>query len=472
MAINQICEEKGISKETAMKIVEASLAAAYKKEYGKKGQIIKVDFDEISGDMKVFQIKTVAKENDEEPGDEKPEKDDVAVVNKETVDEDKELKKKFNPEKNITIEEAKEYKKNPQIDDEIEIPLPSKSDFGRIAAQTAKQVMIQKIREAEKEAVFEEFKDKEGEVVNGIVQRIEGRNVFVDIGKAVGILYPTEQIIGERYNIGQRIKVYIAKVDKETKEASLILSRTSPDIIKKLFELEVPEIFSKIVEIKAIAREAGARTKVAVFSNESGIDPVGSCVGQRGARIQTIINELGGEKIDIIEWNKDESKYIQHALSPAKIVRLDIDEKRKFAIAYVSEDQLSLAIGKQGQNVRLAAKLTGWKIDILGEKKRESVEEGKEEESVKTESEKEIKTKKKKKEKEIKAEDRSEIKEKGADKKIEASNEKMEKKAEKKTKKSGEKAEKKKSAKESKIAEEKAKKERAEEQKKEIKSKK
>jgi len=426
LAINQICEEKGISKETAMKIVEASLAAAYKKEYGKKGQIIKVDFDEISGDMKVFQIKTVAEENNEELDNEETEKSNTAVANEKITDEERELKKKFNPEKNIIAEEAKEYKKNPQIDDEIEIPLPSKTDFGRIAAQTAKQVMIQKIREAEKEAVFEEFKDKEGEVVNGIVQRIEGRNVFVDIGKAVGILYPTEQIIGERYNIGQRIKIYIAKVDKETKEASLILSRTSPDIIRKLFELEVPEIFSKIVEIKAIAREAGARTKVAVFSNESGIDPVGSCVGQRGARIQTIINELGGEKIDIIEWNKDENKYIQHALSPAKVVRLDLDEKKKFAIAYVAEDQLSLAIGKQGQNVRLAAKLTGWKIDILGEKKRESAEENKKEESVKTEKNTgEAKTDEKK----------EEVKKKDA-KEVESKDVKKEKKKEKKAKKS------------------------------------
>jgi transcription termination/antitermination protein NusA len=429
LAINQICEEKGISKETAMGIVEASLAAAYKKEYGKRGQIIKVDFDEISGDMKVFQIKTVAEENNEEFDAEKSEKA-AAIINKEIADEEKDLKKKFNPEKNIIIEEAAEYKKNPQIDDEIEIPLPAKTDFGRIAAQTAKQVMIQKIREAEKEAVFEEFKDKEGEVVNGIVRRMEGRNVFVDIGKAVGILYPTEQIIGERYNVGQRIKVYIAKVDKETKEAGLILSRTSPNIIKKLFELEVPEIFSKIVEIKSIAREAGARTKVAVFSNENGIDPVGSCVGQRGARIQTIINELNGEKIDIIEWNKDLNKYIQHSLSPAKIVRLDLDEKKKFAIAYVTGDQLSLAIGKQGQNVRLAAKLTGWKIDILEEKKRESAEGDKKEESVKMENIKEIKNEEKKEEvKEMdikKAEDKDVKKEKKGKKKEKAKKSKKE----------------------------------------------
>ncbi|MEA2097698.1 MAG: transcription termination factor NusA [Patescibacteria group bacterium] len=369
LAINQICEEKGISKEKAMEVVEASLASAYKKEYGKKGQIIKVNFDEISGDMKVFQIRIVAEENDEE---------DIENEKLERVaDEEKELKKRFNSDKNITIEDAKEYKKNPEIEDEIKIPLPSKSDFGRIAAQTAKQVMIQKIREAEKESIFEEFKDKEGEVVNGIIQRVEGRNVFIDIGKAVGILYPTEQIVGEQYNIGQRLKVYIVKIDRESKEASLILSRTSPDIIEKLFELEVPEIFSKTVEIKSIAREAGSRTKVAVYSNEEGIDPVGSCVGQRGSRIQTIINELGGEKIDIIEWNDNTSKYIQHALSPAKIARLEINEEKKSAIAYIEEDQLSLAIGKQGQNVRLSAKLTGWKIDILKEKEKTEEDETK-----------------------------------------------------------------------------------------------
>ena len=292
------------------------------------------------------------------------------------------MKKKFNPDRNITVEEAKKYKKKPQIDDEIEIPLLSRSDFGRIAAQTAKQVMIQKIREAEKEAIFNEFKNKEGEVVNGTIQRIEGRNIFVDIGKAVGILYPSEQISGEYYKIGQKLKVYIMKIDENAKEANLILSRINPSIVEKLFELEVPEIFSKTVEIKSIAREAGLRTKVAVYSNEEGIDPVGSCVGQRGARIQTIINELGGEKIDIIEWNDNIKKYIQHALSPAKVSHIDTNEEQKSAIAHVDEDQLSLAIGKQGQNVRLAAKLTGWKIDVVGNKKEEGENEKVDEEKM------------------------------------------------------------------------------------------
>ncbi len=381
LAINQICDEKGISREKAIEIVEASLASAYKKEYGEKGQIIKVDLDEVSGNIKVFQIKIVAEEIDE---------DEIEEI--ETEDGDEEQKKKFNPDRNITIEEAKKYQKKPKIDDEIEIPLPPHSDFGRIAAQTAKQVMIQKIREAEKEAIFKEFKKEEGEVVNGTVQRIEGKNVFVDVGKAVGILYPNEQVNGEYYKIGQKLKVYIIRIEEEAKEANLILSRINSNIVKKLFELEVPEIFSKTVEIKSIAREGGLRTKIAVHSNEEGIDPVGSCVGQRGARIQTIIGELGGEKIDIIEWNEDIKKYIQHALSPAKVSRIDINEEQKSSIAYVDEDQLSLAIGKQGQNVRLAAKLTGWKIDVV-ENKEEETEE-------KKDKKKEEKVEEKEKEKE------------------------------------------------------------------------
>jgi N utilization substance protein A len=360
LAINQICEEKGIPKEKAMEIVEAALAAAYKKDYGEKGQVIEAKFDEVTGEVRAYQVKVVAEETEED--------EDLEESEEEIAEEDGEVKKRFNPEKNITVEDAKQYVKKPELGDEIRIELPSKSEFGRIAAQTAKQVMIQKIREAEKEAVFEEFKDKEGEVVNGTVQRIEGRNVLVDIGKAVGILYPADQIDGERYQIGQRIKVYISRVSQETKEANLVLSRTSEEIVKKLFELEVPEIYAGTVEIKGIAREAGSRSKVAVSSNEEGIDPVGSCVGQRGARIQTIIGELNGEKIDIIEWESDVKKYIKHALSPAKVLDIELDEDKKNVTAFVEEDQLSLAIGRNGQNVRLATKLTGWKIDVVGKK--------------------------------------------------------------------------------------------------------
>jgi N utilization substance protein A len=371
LAINQICEEKGIPKEKAMEIVEAAIAAAYKKDYGEKGQVIEAHFDEETGEVKAYQVKVVAEETPEDEEEEIEEETEAG-------EDDEEPKKKFNPEKNITLKDAKKYNKKAELGDEIKIELPEHSDFGRIAAQTAKQVMIQKIREAEKEAVFEEFKDKEGEVVNGTVQRVEGRNVLVDVGKAVGILYPAEQINGERYQVGQRLKVYISRVSQETKEANLVLSRTSEEIVKKLFELEVPEIYAGTVEIKNVAREAGSRSKVAVTSNEEGIDPVGSCVGQRGARIQTIINELGGEKIDIIEWNADSKKYIQHALSPAKVSSILLDEDRKIATAFVSEDQLSLAIGRQGQNVRLATKLTGWKIDVV-EKKKEAAAETAEE---------------------------------------------------------------------------------------------
>lgn len=432
LAMNQICDEKGIPKEKALEIVEAALAAAYKKEYGKKGEIIQVEFDEKTGDMKVFQIKIVAEKNEEESEKEKKdkEKSDVSKKIKKkpkqeetgTGQEEKFLKKKFNPDRNFTIEEARKYKDNPQIDDEIRISLPPRADFGRIAAQTAKQVMIQKIREAEKEAIFDEFKDKEGEVANGIVQRVEGRNVYIDVGRAVGVLRPSEQIEGEFYRVGQRLKVYIINIEKEMKDAVLSLSRTNAEIIKKLFELEVPEIAAKTVEIKSIAREAGSRTKVAVYSHESGVDPVGSCVGQRGSRIQTIISELGGEKIDIIEWNKDHKKYIQHALSPAKVSRIEVNEENKVAAAYVNEDQLSLAIGKQGQNVRLAAKLTGWRIDVLEEKKDDKKEEADKAGNKHSKDGKE----------EIKEEKIGKNKERKENKGIEKSDKKKEEKAEKK----------------------------------------
>lgn len=383
LALSQICEEKGIPKEKAMEIVEAAIAAAYKKDYGEKGQVIEAKFDEETGEVKAYQIKVVAEMTEEDEGGEEA----AEEIEVQEGEDGEDPKKKFNPEKNITLEEAEKFDKNAKLGDEIRIELPPHNDFGRIAAQTAKQVMIQKIREAEKEAVFEEFKDKEGEVVNGTVQRVEGRNVLVDVGKAVGILYPAEQISGERYQVGQRLKVYIAKVSQETKEANLVLSRTSEEIVKKLFELEVPEIYAGTVEIKGVAREAGSRSKVAVTSNEEGIDPVGSCVGQRGARIQTIINELGGEKIDIIEWNDEAKKYIQHALSPAKVASILLDEERKVATALVADDQLSLAIGKNGQNVRLATKLTGWKIDVV-EKKKEAVEAEAEPAEAKEEGEK------------------------------------------------------------------------------------
>lgn len=395
MAIEQICSEKGIPREKVIETIEAALASAYKKDYGKKGQIIKVKFDEKTGGMEVFQIKVVAEEEIEE---EEVKKTEPAEGGEEGIKEEKEAKKRFNPEKNITIEEAKKYKKSPEIDDEIKILLPTHSDFGRIAAQTAKQVIIQKIREAEKEAIYSEFKEKEGEILSGTVQRIEGKNIFIDIGKTAGMLSVTEQIPGEHYRVGQRLKVYLLKVEEGARNAGLVFSRTHPNIVAKLFEVEVPEIAAGSVEIKSVAREPGSRVKIAVVSTEEGIDPIGSCVGQKGSRIQMIINELNGEKIDIIEWNDDPIKFIQNALSPAKISYLEIDEENRSAVAFVNLDQFSLAIGRKGQNVRLAAKLTGWKIDVKEAKKSEDEEtddKDKKEKKAEKEEEEDVRGKKK-----------------------------------------------------------------------------
>jgi len=281
--------------------------------------------------------------------------------------------------------------------------LVSKQDYGRIAAQTAKQVILQKIREAEKETIFSEYRSKEGELVSGVIQRIEGGAVFVDIGKTLGILNREEQIPGEFYRPGQRLRFYILKVDDTPKGPMVLLSRAYPKLISKLFEIEVPEISAGTVVIKSIAREPGFRTKIAVESTEEGIDPIGSCVGQKGTRIMAVINELGGEKIDVIEWQNDPAKFIANALAPAKIIEVKIGEKNTAEVV-VPEDQLSLAIGKDGRNVRLAANLTGWKIDIkAGESvvAEESAEEPKEEKTEK----KPKKTKKTKKAKEEAEED-------------------------------------------------------------------
>ncbi|MGB4833886.1 MAG: transcription termination factor NusA, partial [Candidatus Moraniibacteriota bacterium] len=277
----------------------------------------------------------------------------------------------FNAERDLTLDEAKLIKQDAVIGDSIEIPLESHEDFGRVAAQTAKQVIIQRIREAERETMFTEYKEKEGQAVNGIVQRIEGRNVFVDLGKSTGILFPSEQIPGENYRMGQHLKVFLTRVESDPKGPGLILSRAHPEMVRHLFTLEVPEIATGTVEIKAIAREAGSRTKIAVSANEDGVDPIGSCVGQKGTRVQTVIDELGGEKVDIIEWNEDVQKFISAALSPAKVLSVELREGEQQAIVTVPADQLSLAIGKRGQNVRLAAKLTGWRIDVKSPEEEE-----------------------------------------------------------------------------------------------------
>ncbi len=391
-AISQICDEKGIDKDKVMETVEAALSAAYKKDYGKKSQNIRAEINKVSGGVDFYLVKEVVDDTvrefveielgeDEEKNTtaKKEKKNNKEKINKKSEKEntgkdeedEKEYLARFNPERDIVIEDALEIKKDAKIGDIIETKLDSQDDYGRVAAQTAKQVIIQRIREAEKEAMYDEYKEKEGEVLSGTVQRMEGQNVFVNLGKATGILFPSEQIKGENYRIGQRLKVYLEKIEIDTRGPGIVLSRIHPEMVKKIFELEVPEIFTGTVEIKAIAREAGARTKIAVIANEEGLDPIGSCVGQKGTRVQAVIDELGGEKIDIIEWNEDPKKFISASLNPAKILRIDIDEKdeNKKAIAIVADDQLSLAIGQRGQNVRLAAKLTDWKIDIVGENK-------------------------------------------------------------------------------------------------------
>ena len=378
-ALGQISEEKGISPEKVLETIEIALAAAYKKEYGEKGQIVRAEFNPKTGDIKFSQIKIVVDQSMLKPeGEEDEEKGGEPSFAKATEDEEGEKKIRFNAERHIILDEAKKTKKDIMVGDEIEFPLETHEDFGRIAAQTAKQVIVQRIREAEREAVWNEYKDKEGELVSGIIQRIEPHNIFVDLGKTVAVFPGEEQVFGERYYVGTRMKFYILSVSSDPKGPGIVLSRSHPKMISRLFELEVPEIGAGTVEIKSIAREAGNRTKIAVASNEEGIDPIGSCIGQKGTRVAAVISEIGGEKIDIIEWSEDPDVFVSNAMSPAKVTKIEIAPRRHTAKVFVPEDQLSLAIGKAGQNVRLAAKLTGWKIDVAGATLTvEGVKEGK-----------------------------------------------------------------------------------------------
>lgn len=354
--LEQLQEERGIPQEKMWEAIEMALATAYKKEYGKKGQIVRAKFDRNTGKTEFYQVKIVVDESKVLMEDE--EEQDIATTDEENI------KVRFNPEHHILLADAQKIKKGAQVDDEIVFPLETKADYGRIAAQTAKQVIIQKIREAEKVSVMTEFGQKEGEIVTGTVQRIERGNIFVDMGRTVGILPYEEQIPGERYKQGERVRAYLYAVEETPKGILLRLSRSHPKFLVELFKTEAPEIASGAVEVKAIAREAGSRSKIAVYSSDSHIDPIGSLVGQRGVRVSTVMSELGGEKIDIIDWSEDPAKFIEEALSPAKIQKIDINKEENKATVTVAEDQQSLAIGKGGQNVRLAAKLTGWKIDI------------------------------------------------------------------------------------------------------------
>jgi transcription termination/antitermination protein NusA len=351
--LDQLKEERGIPKEKILEAIEAALATAYRKEFGKRGQLVRAHFDMNTGKVEFMQVKVVVApehviyEDDPRANEELPEGFTV-----------------WNPEQNMLIADAQRIKKDAKEGDEIVFPLEHQDDFGRIASQTAKQVIIQKIREAEKVTVFGEYGKKEGEIVSGLVQRIDRGQMFIEMGRALGVMPFEEQIRGERYRQGEKIRAYLYKVEDTPRGVFLRLSRAHPQFLEKLFETEAPEVASGAVEIKAVAREAGSRSKIAVHSKDSHIDPVGAMVGQRGVRVSTVMSELGGEKIDIIEWSEDPKKFIEDALSPARVVDVTLDEVTKSATVDVSEDQQSLAIGRGGQNVRLAAKLTGWKIDI------------------------------------------------------------------------------------------------------------
>ncbi|MEI6716282.1 MAG: transcription termination factor NusA [Candidatus Saccharibacteria bacterium] len=335
-AIEQICEEKGITKESVIEAIEAALAAAYKKDFGDKDQEVRVTLDNESGEARIFVSKEVVK----------------------AVQEGFEMLQ-------IALADAKAISKDAKLGEMVEYEEDNK-EFGRVAAQTAKQVIMQRIREAEREVVFTEFSDKEGQIIASTVQRVERGNAYIDLGHAVGVLFPNDQLPNERYYTGQRVKVYVVRVEQTLRGPQIVVSRSHPEMIRRLFEMEVPEISSGSVEIVAIAREAGMRTKIAVKSNLEGVDPVGTFVGGRGSRVQAVMNEIGEEKIDIIAYSEDAKEYIASALSPTKVISVKLNEEDKKAVVKVPEDQLSLAIGKAGQNVRLAAKLTGWNVDIDG----------------------------------------------------------------------------------------------------------
>lgn len=364
IALDELESERKISKDKIWEAIEQALAAAYKKDYGKKGQIVRAVLDPESGEARFSQVKIVVDESTVRIPKEDEDEDEMVI-------EEGDERVRYNPEHHILLEDAKMIKGDVKIEDELVFPLETKEDFGRIAAQTAKQVIIQKIREAERESVISEYGAKEGEIVSGIVQKFERGTLYIDLGRAVGVIPYEEQIPGDRFNRGDRIKAYLFAVDESTRGVTLKLSRTHPKFVEALFAMEAPEVASGTVSIKSIAREAGSRTKIAVHSDDEHVDPVGSCVGQKGIRVTTVMSELGNEKIDIIPWSETPSEFVASSLSPARVLNIDIDEQEHKAHVDVADDQLSLAIGKGGQNVRLAAKLTGWKIDIKGIKSDE-----------------------------------------------------------------------------------------------------
>jgi len=355
-ALEQLEVERKIPREKIIDAIEQALAAAYKKDYGKKGQIIRAKIDIETGVMEFYQIKIAVDDTLVRMTPEDEEEEEEIAEDDERV--------RFNEEHHILIKDAKKIKSDAIPGEELIFPLESKDDYGRIAAQTAKQVIIQKIREAERGAIIDEYGTKEGEIINGFISKVERGIVYIDFNRATGIILPEEQIPGEFYHRGERIRAYLYSVEETPRGVNLKLSRTHPEFIEGLFAMEAPEIANGVVEIKSIAREAGSRSKIAVFSNDEHVDPIGSCVGQKGIRVTTVMSELNGEKIDIIPWSANPEVYISSAISPANALSIEVNENEHKATVEVANDQLSLAIGKGGQNVRLAAKLTGWRIDI------------------------------------------------------------------------------------------------------------
>lgn len=383
-AMRQICEEKGLSYESVLETIQSALAAAYRKDFGDKYHNLEAEFDPETGGVRIFDVKTVVEDISEEELEEfrKKEAEEAAakearramgdyspVVEEVNPDE----VPKFNPKTDVMVSDARILKMSAKVGDVMRTELPIPGEFGRMAAMTAKQVITQKLREAEREIIFNEFKGVEGTVIMGTVQRQEGRIILVDIGRTTGILKPEDQMQSDRYRSGDRMKVYVREVSLGPRGPQILLSRTHEALVRHLFEVEIPEIAEGAVEMKSIAREAGARTKIAVSSRDPQVDPIGACIGQRGTRIQTIIAELAGEKIDVIEWSDDPKEFMRNALAPAKVQEVQLIEEERIANVTVAGDQLSLAIGRGGQNVRLASRLTGWKVNIQ-EAKREDAE--------------------------------------------------------------------------------------------------
>lgn len=367
-ALEELQQERGISRESVIDALGTALAAAYRREYGKRGQIIRASFNPETGDMEFRQAKIVVddtlvrKEDGETREDDPSRSPRLGEAGQGGAEADH--RSRFNPEQHIMIEDARRIRKDAELDQEISFPLEAREDFGRIAAQAAKQVIMQKVREAERASIIAEYGEREGEIVTGHVQRFERGNLYVDLGRATAILPYDEQIPGERYRQGERVRALLLRVDEGVRGTFIRLSRSHPQFLTKLFETEVPEMASGVVEVKGIVREPGSRAKIAVFSNDDHVDPVGALVGQRGVRVAVVTSELGGEKIDVVEWSLKPAEFVQEALKPAQVLSIELFENENRAAVQVAEDQQSLAIGRGGQNVRLAARLTGWKIDI------------------------------------------------------------------------------------------------------------